>query len=162
MPIPEFVARLRKHVGHEPLWLPGMSAVILKDDPDRPSGPPLVLLVRRSDDGSYTPVTGIVDPMEPPALTAVREAAEEACVEIEVERLVGVRVVGPITYPNGDVSSYLDHAFRCRWVAGEPTVGDDESTEAGWWRTDSLPPMLERHEETIRLALAGRSDVFLG
>ncbi|WP_168583302.1 NUDIX hydrolase [Gephyromycinifex aptenodytis] len=162
MPIPEFVARLREHVGHDPLWLPGMSAVILKDDPQRPGGPPWVLLVRRSDDGSYTPVTGIVDPAEHPARTAVREAAEEACVQIRVERLVAVRVVGPVTYPNGDVSNYLDHAFRCRWVSGDPVVGDDESTEAGWWPTDGLPPMLARHEEAIRLALAEDSDVFFG
>lgn len=161
MPIPDFVAELRRHVGHAPLWLPGMSAVVLKDDPDRPDGPPHVLLVRRSDDGEYTPISGIVDPREPPHLCAVREAAEEASVVIEVERLVAVRVVGPVTYPNGDVSNYLDHAFRCRWVSGEPAVGDDESTEAGWWPVDALPPMTDRHRETLDIALADEPETRL-
>lgn len=153
MPIPEYVAWLRSHVGTAPLWLIGTSAVVFRDDPQRPDGPPLVLLVRRSDDGTYTPITGLVDPRELPSEAAVREAAEEACVRIEVERLVAVRVVGPVTYPNGDVSDYLDHAFRCRWVEGEPRVGDDESTEAGWWPVDALPPMPARQTETVRLAL---------
>lgn len=161
MPIPEYVAELRRHVGRLPLWLPGMSAVILKDDPARPGGSPLVLLVRRADNGDYTPVTGIVDPMEMPDVCAVREAAEEASVCIEVERLVAIRVMGPITYDNGDVSSYLDHTFRCRWVSGEPAVGDDESTEAGWWPADALPPMPERHLETVRLVLADEPGVRL-
>lgn len=154
MPIPEYVANLRAKVGNDLLWMPGMTAVILRDDPASQDGLPLALLVRRSDNGEYTPVTGIVDPVESPKETAVREAMEEACVEIEVERLVAVRVVPPVTYPNGDRSAYLDVAFRCRWVSGEPRVGDDESTEAAWWPVDALPQMQERHREAVDLAVA--------
>lgn len=57
MPIPEFIVRLRHKIGHDPLWLPGTTAVVL--DGDR------VLLVRRSDNGAWGPVTGVVDPGEP-------------------------------------------------------------------------------------------------
>lgn len=162
MPMPEYVAWLRSHVGTAPLWLMGMTSVILKEDPDRPGGSPLVLVVRRSDNGRYTPVSGIVDPGEHPAQTAVREAAEEACVEVEVERLLAVRVVGPITYPNGDVSTYVDHAFRCRWIGGEPRVGDDESTEVGWWPADALPEMNADHLDLVRRAVEDDVDPMLG
>ena len=161
MPIPEFIAEIRRHIGTAPLWLPAVSAVVLKDDEDRPDGPPLVLLVRRADNGAYTPITGIVDPLEMPDVCAVREAEEEASVRIEVERLVAIRVVGPVTYDNGDVSSYLDHAFRCRWVAGEPAVGDEENTEADWWPVDALPPMSPHHIETVQLALADEPEAKL-
>ena len=41
MPIPEFVLQLRSHVGTAPLWLSGVSAVIVDDD--------RVLLTRRRD-----------------------------------------------------------------------------------------------------------------
>ena len=34
-------------------------------------------MVKRSDNGEWTPVTGIVDPGEEPAVGAVREALEE-------------------------------------------------------------------------------------
>ena len=162
MPIPPHVEQLRRHVGHEPLWLTGVTAIVLREDPECADGPPQVLLVRRSDDGRYTPVSGIVDPREHPADTAVREAAEETCVQIAVERLIAVRVVGPITYPNGDVSNYVDHTFRCRWVAGEPRVGDDEATEVGWWPTDALPPLGEDHVRLVERAVAGEVDPYLG
>lgn len=160
MPIPEHVSWLRSHVGHEPLWLTGVTAIVLKHDAQRPEVP-LVLLVQRSDDGRWTPVSGIVDPREHPADTAVREAMEETCVEIEVERLIAVRVVGPITYPNGDVSDYLDHTFRCRWVAGEPTVGDDEAVATRWCPVDDLPDMAADHAEMIRRAVADEVDPYL-
>ncbi len=69
MPIPEFVVELRRHVGDAVLWLPAVTAVICRDDE--------LLLVRRSDNGTWTPVTGIMDPGEEPAGCAVREAREE-------------------------------------------------------------------------------------
>lgn len=135
MPVPPFVAELRRHVGHEPLWLTGATAVILRDG----AAGPEVLLVRRSDTGEWTLVSGIVDPGEHPATTAEREAQEEASVEVEVERLLWLGTTGPITYPNGDVASYVDHGFLARWVSGEATVGDDEATEVGWFPVGELP-----------------------
>ena len=34
MPIPEFIVDLRRHVGHAPLWLPGCTAVVLREIAD--------------------------------------------------------------------------------------------------------------------------------
>ncbi|GGF52610.1 putative MutT/NUDIX-family protein [Marmoricola endophyticus] len=150
MPIPPYVADLRRHVEHTELWLPGTTAVVLDDDTE----PTRVLLVRRSDNGAWTPVTGIVDPGEHPAVTAVREAAEEACVEIRVVGLVAVGVVDEVTYDNGDRARYLDHTFRCVWVSGEPAVGDDESSEVRWWPLDDLTALAPRMRERIERALA--------
>lgn len=160
--MPEYVAKMRSKIGHDLLWLPGVTSVILKEDPERPGDVPLVLLVRRSDTGAYTPVTGIVDPFEHPAETAVREAVEETGVVAVVERLVALRVTPAITYRNGDTSGYLDSTFRCHWVSGEPVVGDDESTEAAWWPADALPEMEHRHREAIQVAINNPRDVFLG
>lgn len=162
MPIPDYVASLRRRVGHEHLWLPGATGIVLRRGQVADGDIPRVLLVRRSDNGRYAPVSGIVDPGELPADTVVREAWEETRVEIVVERLIDVRVVGPITYPNGDVSSYIDHAFRCRWVSGEPSIGDDEATEVGWWPTDALPDLADDHRRLIVMALAGETGRHLG
>jgi ADP-ribose pyrophosphatase YjhB (NUDIX family) len=60
MPIPEFVRELRSKVGQSPLWMPGITAVVL-DDQRR------VLLGRRSDTGRWALITGIMDPGEQPA-----------------------------------------------------------------------------------------------
>ena len=54
MATPDFVLALREKIGTAPLWLSGVTAVVVRDDD--------VLLVRRADNGAWTPVTGIIDP----------------------------------------------------------------------------------------------------
>ena len=147
MPIPPFIVALRKHIGHEPLWLIGTTAVVF-DDAER------VLLVRRSDTGQWAPISGIVEPGEHPGVTARREAFEEASVTIEVERLVEVSVTDLYEHANGDRSQYLNHTFRCRYLSGEPRVGDDENLEVGWYGVHDLPVMREEDHARIRVAYA--------
>ena len=145
VPVPEFIVRLRERIGHDLLWLPGVTAVVLRDDE--------VLLVRRSDDGSWAPVTGIVDPGEHPALAAPREVLEETGIHCTVEELVWVNVTEPTVHVNGDQAQYLDHTFRCRYVDGTPRVGDDESQEVRWCRLDDLPAMSPSLVERIMTAV---------
>ena len=147
MPIPEFVADLRKLVGDHPLWLSGVTAVIRRDDE--------VLLVRRADNGEWSPVTGIIDPSEEPAVCAAREAMEETGVEIRVDRLASVDAATSVTYPNGDRASYLDVNFACTWLSGEAYVADDESVDVRWWPLDALPEPDRWMGERIEAALSG-------
>jgi len=147
VPVPDFVLTLREKIGHDLLWLPGATAVVLHEG--------RVLLVKRADDGRWTPVSGVVDPGEHPADTARREVLEETGVVCEVEGLVWVNVTEPIIYPNGDVSQYLDHTFRCRFVSGEPYPADDESLEAGWFPLDGLPVMDARSVQRLDAAVRG-------
>ena len=159
MPIPPYVLHLRSMVGTELLWMPGITAVVLRETA---RGVDEVLLVKRSDNGQWTPVTGIVDPGEDPHVTAVREVEEEACVVAEVERLVWVAATGVVTHVNGDLGQYLDHTFRCRWVEGDPRPGDDESTDARWFPLDGLPPLTDLHRERIAVAAENPANVRLG
>ncbi|HIW95871.1 MAG TPA: NUDIX domain-containing protein [Candidatus Corynebacterium gallistercoris] len=163
MPTPEFIVTLREKIGHAELWLPGVTAIVLKDVPDDAPiwAVPEVLLVKRADDGQWTPVTGIVDPREEPHDAARREVVEETGLHVEVEALLGVGQVGPVEYPNGDVTSYMDTAVRCRVVAGPdgtfndaPWVADDESTQVGWFPISQLPPMQPRFRLVIADAAA--------
>lgn len=146
MPIPDFVLELRRHLGQEQLWLPGVTAVIRRDDS--------ILLVKRADNGEWAPVTGIVDPGEPPGTAARREALEETGVVISVDRLAGVTVTEPVVYANGDRAVYLDHNFACTWLDGEPRVADDESTDVGWFPIHALPSMASELLERIEVVLA--------
>ena len=153
MPVPDFILGLRERIGHDLLWLPGVTAVVLDGDS--------VLLVRRSDDGSWSPVTGIVDPGEHPARAAVREVLEETGVDCVVEELVWVNVTEPVVHVNGDRAQYLDHTFRCRYVAGTPRVADDESIEVRWCDLDELPPMSPGLLDRITTAVAHEGPVRL-
>jgi ADP-ribose pyrophosphatase YjhB (NUDIX family) len=145
MPIPDFVLELRRHVGQQQLWLPGVTAVIRRGDS--------ILLVKRVDNGEWAPVTGIVDPGEAPGVAARREALEETGVTISVDRLAAVTVTDPVVHANGDRAIYLDHNFACTWREGEPRVADDESTEVRWFPADALPSLRSELVERITTAL---------
>jgi 8-oxo-dGTP pyrophosphatase MutT (NUDIX family) len=142
MATPDFVLALREKIGHHPLWLSGVTSVVVRDAS--------VLLVRRSDSGEWTPVTGIVDPGEQPAVAAERETLEEADIVAVAESITWVQVTDTITYANGDESQYIDLVFRCRYVSGEPFPADGENTDAAWFPLDALPDMSDNMRARIR------------
>ena len=148
MPIPEFIVELREHIGHAPLWLPGITAVVIRDQQ--------VLLIKRADNHAWTPVTGIVEPGENPADCAVREVLEEGGVEAVARRLAWVHVNRPVVHANEDRAQYLDHVFRMDWVAGEPFPADDESLEARWFDLSEMPDMSDDMHRRIEYAKNGK------
>jgi predicted RNase H-like nuclease/ADP-ribose pyrophosphatase YjhB (NUDIX family) len=150
-PVPDFVLAIRKKIGSDhPLWLPAVTAVVRRGDQ--------VLLVRRSDNGQWTPVTGIVDPGEEPAVAAAREVTEETGVHVRVDRLASTGAHPETVHANGDRAAYLDLTFACTWVEGEARVADDESTEVRWWPIGALPPMGQVMVARVEAALSGERE----
>jgi ADP-ribose pyrophosphatase YjhB (NUDIX family) len=149
MPVPEFIRDLRTRIGGDPLWLPGVCAVVFNAAGE-------VLLGRRADFGTWASVAGVLEPGEHPAEAILREISEETGVRAEIVDLLSIAPDPPVTYPNGDNAQYLTITFLCRYVAGEARVADDESTEVGWFAPDALPPLPDRQLSRIRRALAAR------
>lgn len=152
MPTPDYIVRLREKIGHDQLFLPGVTAVILRDVPMDASlwEVPSVLLARRSDTGNWAPISGICEPDEDIYVTAVREVKEEVGLDATVEALLGVGKVGPVTYPNGDQCVFMDTAIRASVPAGaEPVISDEENTEAQWFSVAHLPQNLKPHHRMI-------------
>ncbi|WP_018025121.1 NUDIX hydrolase [Corynebacterium ulceribovis] len=153
---PEFILELRKYVGTRQLWLPGCTVVVTSGGGDEME----VLLVKRADNGEWTPVTGIIDPGEEPDTAAMRETKEETGLDIRLEKLVWVRTVGPVTYDNGDESLYLDHAFLATLAPGNGAAypADGENSEVRWFKLADLPEMSPRFTSLIdhcKLVMAG-------
>ena len=141
MPTPEFVLRLREKIGHDQLWLPGVSVVVV-DDAGR------ILLGRRSDTGRWSIIDGIPEPGEQPAAAAARECEEEAGVRPEILAVVAVETEEPTVYPNGDRCVFLDIGFVARASAERAAaagVGDGELTAVAWFEPDALPAPLTPH-----------------
>ena len=151
---PEFVLQLRRTVGHDRLFLTGVTAVVLRDAGGRT---PEVLYGRRADNGLWALPSGIVEPGEQPATTVAREVWEELRVEVEAQRLALLSTDPDITYPNGDVCSFVSLTFRCRYVGGEASLGDDETLAVEWRPADDPPADLDAVQRR-RLAAALSDD----
>jgi 8-oxo-dGTP pyrophosphatase MutT (NUDIX family) len=146
VPISDYLAGLRKHVGHDLLMVPSVSAVVLNEAGE-------ILLGRRSDSGEWSLPAGSIDPGEQPADAAIREVYEEAGVHAVIERVAGV-ALHPVVYPNGDQCHFLNVWFRCRAVGGQARVNDDESTAVEWFPVDALPPVGPWAALRVRTALS--------
>lgn len=136
MPIPPFITALRAHIGHDMLWLPGVSGVVL-DEAGR------ILLAQRVDDEEWTVISGVLEPGEEPAVGLAREVLEETGVRVHVESFSALSVTGPVVYDNGDRSQYVDLCFVCRPIdaaeAAAAHVADDESLAVSWFALADLP-----------------------
>src|SRR5699024_10169474 len=133
---PEFIVDLRKHIGHQQLFLPSCTMIIVRPAPAGASiwEVPQVLLATRAHNGNWAAVTEIWEPGEEVAQTAVREVKEEVGVDAKVEALLGVGMVGPTTFDNGDECLFMDTSMRLSVAEdAEPFLGDDENTEVDWF-----------------------------
>lgn len=148
MPIPEFIVDIREKIGHDLLWLPGVTGIVV-DDAER------VLLVRRADDLRWTLVSGCLDPGEQPAAGIVREILEETGVTARAERVLAVDVTSHHTHPNGDRTVFMDVAFLCTVTGGAARVNDDESVDVGWFPMAELPDIPVRHLKYVKRYLQG-------
>ena len=157
MPTPEYIAAIRRVYGQGRLLLPGVSAVVIRDDLE--PGRVHLLLTRRSDTGRWSLPAGIVEPFEQPATSMLRELVEETRITAAVERLALLRTDPDVVYPNGDRCQFIAMCFRCRYVSGEAQVGDEESTEVAWFAADELPDELtDIQQRRIHCALEDRND----
>lgn len=155
MATPEFIVSLRQKIGHDMLWLPGVSIVVV-DEVGR------LLLGRRADNGRWAVVSGIPEPGEQPAVAIQRECLEETGVDVEVLAITGVTAGEPFAFPNGDNCAFMDITFVGRprpGAAAHAHAADEESTQVGWFHPDSLPePLAASSPARIQAALAWLAD----
>ena len=133
MGIAPYIRRLRESVGHELLLLPAV-AVLPRDEQGR------LLLMRSIDTGQWQTIGGAIEPDESPEHAALREAAEEAGIELRLGSLLAV-LGGPQyrwTYPNGDEVAYVSAVFDATVVGGTVRADGDEASAVEWWELVDL------------------------
>lgn len=122
-----------------------------------------ILLHKRTDNELWGLPGGSIETGERADESIVREVLEETGFEVEVVRLVGVYSdpqLTTITYPNGDVASYVSLLFECRVLGGSPILSD-ESSAVDWFPPDALPqPFMQGHVPRVKDAAARREAAF--
>lgn len=122
-----------------------------------------ILLHRRTDNGKWALPGGAIETGERADETVVREVREETGYEVSVVRLVGI-YSDPrhttMTYPNGDVVSYVSLLFECKVTGGAPALSD-ESSAVDWFPPDALPePFHASHLPRVQDAVARQQSAF--
>ncbi|WP_167133421.1 NUDIX domain-containing protein [Paramicrobacterium chengjingii] len=138
MPISPYVRGLRSQVGHSLLLLPGVTAVIRRED--------RFLLAKQRDTQLWSLIGGGIEPAERPEAALAREVEEELGVSPNVGRIIGA-YGGPElmnTYPNGDHVSYVTIAYDCSLVYDSFDLEQQELIDVAWLDIDSIAG-LARH-----------------
>ncbi|MFS0144649.1 NUDIX hydrolase [Corynebacterium striatum] len=152
MATPDYILTLRERIGHDQLFLPACTAVIIRDVPMNAAlwEVPSVLLVQRADNEKWAPVEGICEPGEEITTTAIREVKEEIGLDAKAEALLGVGQVGPVVYGNGDECMFMSTALRLSVPDGaEPVVSDEENLAAQWFSVAQMPASLSARNRMI-------------
>ncbi len=108
-----------------------------------------VLLVKRSVEpqrGFWALPAGYVDRGEDPKSAAVREAAEETGLQVEITRLIDV-------YFNASGTIAIVYAAR---LIGGTLRAQDDAADARWFAPDALPPLAFESTQQLVVAWAER------
>jgi len=131
-----YALELRRQVGEAPLIVVGANAWV-RDDAGA------ILLVRRTDDGTWTLPGGTMELGERIDQTVIREVEEEAGLQVQPDRLAGL-YSGPAffhTYPNGDPVHVVLAVFACHTLGGELRADQIETRQARFFPPTRLPPL---------------------
>lgn len=125
------------------------AAVIIQNDEGQ------ILFLEQANDVYGIP-GGIVEPHETPPSAAIREALEEACIEVEPEYIIGTYLLTGGGWPDIFATVYKANIIR-----GTPTVGDANEIKSILWRdpNDSPSPLVSDAEAAIQDLLAGKRGV---
>jgi len=133
----EYVKTMRQLVGHRPLLLPGVRALIFNSRQE-------ILLLRRTDMPAWCLPSGSVELGETALEALRREVAEETALtvlEAEPMALYSGRTQ-KFTYLNGDEIYCFSVAFVVRRWEGEPKADGVESAEIRFFPLAELPQEL--------------------
>lgn len=137
MPMSEYFEQIRAKVGHQLLVAPSVTGIIY-DEQDR------ILLLRHSEGNIWVAPGGSVEPNEDPVDTVIREVWEEAGLQVEPYKILGVFGGNEfeITYRNGDQVTYVMTVYACKVQSGILKADGVETLQAGYFSKEEIMQLL--------------------
>lgn len=139
-----YIAEMRKDVGHAPLMVISCGIIIENSKGE-------ILLQKRRDNGLWALIGGSMEIGEKFIETIKREAFEEAGIEIKELTLFGIysgedRI---ITYPNGDICCGTGIIFKTTAYSGEIQNNTEEALEHRFFDKTNLPDNINKYDKQI-------------
>ena len=148
-----YIKWIRDHVGSQKI-LVVYTTVCIVDDAGR------LLWQRRGDFGWWGLPGGVLELDEDLAGCAVREAAEESGLDVEITDLVGVYTSPDydIRYPNGDEVQQVTYCVRASVVGGSLSADRVETMDLEWRDAGDIPETAVWYRHMAEDLFAGRPD----
>ena len=128
----DYIHELRKQIGPRKIILNCAGALIVREDQ--------ILLQRRTDNGRWGLIGGLVEMNETYAQAALREIREETGLEVKLDSFLGIFHNHNMVWSNGDAAHVICAMFTASIVRGEPRI-DEESLELRFFGRNELPPL---------------------
>lgn len=144
---PDYIHDLRKITGPRKLILNCAGALIIRDDK--------ILFQRRTDNGKWGLIGGLVEMNETYEEAALREVREETGLEVRLDSFLGIYHNHDMVWSNGDAAHVIAAYFTARIISGEPRI-DEESYELRFFGKDEIPPLFaEDHKAALAAYFSG-------
>ena len=128
----DYIQELRKQIGPRKIILNCAGALILRDG--------RILFQRRTDNGQWGLIGGLLEMNETYAQAALREIREETGLEVRLDSFLGIFHNHNMVWDNGDAAHFICAMFTAQIVSGEPRI-DEESYELRFFGKEELPPL---------------------
>ena len=128
----DYVKSLRADVGSRKILLNCAGTLIVQDGK--------ILFQRRSDNGRWGLIGGLLELGETYTQAALREAREETGLEVELDSFLGIFHNHDMVWGNGDRAHTIGAYYTAEILSGEPRV-DEESLELRFFAREELPEL---------------------
>lgn len=143
----DYIHELRKFTGPRKLILNCAGALIIRDDK--------ILFQRRTDNGKWGLIGGLLEMNETYEQAALREAYEETRLEIQLDSFLGIYHNHNMVWSNGDAAHVISAYFTASIISGEPRI-DEESYELRFFGKDEIPALFaEDHIAALNAYFGG-------
>ena len=126
----DYIHELRKITGPRKLILNCAGALIIRDDK--------ILFQRRTDNGKWGLIGGLLEMNETYEEAALREIREETGLVVRLDAFLGIFHNHNMVWSNGDAAHVISAMFIASIIHGKPRV-DEESFELRFFSSEDIP-----------------------
>ena len=128
----DYIHELRKEIGHRKIILNCAGALIVRDDK--------ILFQRRTDNGEWGLIGGLLEMNETYEEAALREIREETGLDVKLDSFLGIFHNHNMVWSNGDAAHVISAMYTASIMSGEPRI-DEESYELRFFGRDEMPKL---------------------
>ena len=128
----DYIHELRRIIGPRKLILNCAGALIIRDGK--------ILLQRRTDNGQWGLIGGLLEMNETYEEAALREIREETGLQVRLDSFLGIFHNHNMVWSNGDAAHVISAMFTASIIRGEPRI-NEESSELRFFGRDEMPEL---------------------